>query len=134
MQLLRRLVTLAASTLFALELGAANWPAWRGPNGDGSSPEKNVPLAWSATENVRWKIALPEPGDSSPVVWGDKVFLAQAFEREGGRTVTCYDRRDGKLLWKSGTTWTQAEKRYGKNPYCAASPVTDGERVIAFFG
>ena len=83
---------------------------------------------------MRWKIELPEPGDSSPIVWGDKLFLTQSFEKEGGRTVMCYDRRDGKLLWKSGTTWTKPEERYGKNPHCAASPVTDGERVIAFFG
>jgi len=130
-----RFVALSAGFLvFAASTFAAHWPAWRGPAGDGSSPEKNVPLQWSATENVRWKIELPEPGDSSPVIWGDKIFLTQAFEKEGGRTVTCYDRRDGKLLWKSGTTWTQAEKRYGKNPYCAASPVTDGEHVIASFG
>jgi outer membrane protein assembly factor BamB len=120
--------------LLATSLPAANWPAWRGPTGDGHSPEKNVPLTWSATENVRWKIALPEPGDSSPVVWGDKLFLTQSFEKEGGRTVMCYDRRDGKLLWKSGTTWTKPEQRYNQNPHCAASPVTDGERVIAFFG
>lgn len=118
----------------ATSLSAANWPAWRGPNGDGSSPEQNVPLQWSATENVLWKIELPEPGDSSPVVWDGKIFLAQSLEREGGRTVTCYDRRDGKLLWKQGTTWTKPERRYSKNPHCAASPINDGERVIAFFG
>jgi outer membrane protein assembly factor BamB len=83
---------------------------------------------------VRWKIELPEPGDSSPVVWEDKVFITQAREATGGRTVMCFNRRDGKLLWQQGTTWTEKEKRYGQNPYCAASPVTDGERVIAFFG
>jgi outer membrane protein assembly factor BamB len=113
---------------------ASNWPSWRGPNGDGTSPEKNVPLKWSATNNVRWKTPLPEPGDSSPIVWSNRVFITQAFEREGGRAVICFDRRDGRQLWKSGTTWKQPEKRYGKNPFCAASPVTDGDRVIAFFG
>ncbi len=128
------LAVCAALFSCAGSLCAANWPAWRGPSGDGSSPEKSVPLSWSATENVRWKIELPEPGDSSPIVWGDKLFLTQSFEKEGGRTVMCYDRRDGKLLWKSGTTWTKPEERYGKNPHCAASPVTDGARVIAFFG
>lgn len=131
---LRRGAACAVLSFLAAPLIAANWPSWRGPKGDGSSPEKSVPLQWNATENVRWKIELPEPGDSSPVVWGDKVFLTQSFEKDGGRTVMCYDRRNGKLLWKSGTTWTQREQRYGKNPHCAASPVTDGERVIAFFG
>ncbi len=130
----RGLVASLGCLSLATTLMGANWPSWRGPNGDGSSPEKSVPLHWSATENVLWKIELPEPGDSSPVVWGDKIFLTQSFEKEGGRTVMCYHRRDGKLLWKQGTTWTQREQRYGKNPHCAASPVTDGERVIAFFG
>jgi len=139
MQLLPRFTLSAAVVLqmFGLltpSLHAANWPSWRGPHGDGTSPERNVPLAWSATENVRWKIELPEPGDSSPVVWADKIFITQAREATGGRTVMCFNRRDGKLLWQQGTTWTQKEKRYGQNPYCAASPVTDGERVIAFFG
>lgn len=139
MQLLPRFTISTAVPLpllgaLGLSLHAANWPSWRGPQGDGTSPERNVPLTWSATENVRWKIELPEPGDSSPVVWEDKVFITQAREATGGRTVMCFNRRDGKLLWQQGTTWTQKEKRYGQNPYCAASPVTDGERVIAFFG
>jgi outer membrane protein assembly factor BamB len=139
MQLLPRFTLSPAIVLLVLgvlapSLHAANWPSWRGPHGDGTSPERNVPLTWSATENVRWKIELPEPGDSSPVVWEDKVFITQAREATGGRTVMCFNRRDGKLLWQQGTTWTQKEKRYGQNPYCAASPVTDGERVIAFFG
>lgn len=139
MQLLPRFTISTAVPLpllgaLGLSLHAANWPSWRGPQGDGTSPERNVPLTWSATENVRWKIELPEPGDSSPVVWEDKVFITQAREATGGRTVMCFNRRDGKLLWQQGTAWTQKEKRYGQNPYCAASPVTDGERVIAFFG
>ncbi len=91
-------------------------------------------MKWSAAEGVKWKTTLAEPGDSSPIVWGDRVFIAQAKEAEGGRTVICFNRRDGKLLWQHGVTWKQPEKRYGQNPFCAASPVTDGERVIAFFG
>lgn len=54
---------------------AANWPAWRGPEGSGVSPEKNIPTRWSSTENVRWKIPLPDRGNSTPAVWGDKVFV-----------------------------------------------------------
>jgi len=60
----------------------ANWPAWRGPLGSGVVPEKNVPLKWSATENVRWKIPLPDRGNSTPAVWGDKVFVTQATEKD----------------------------------------------------
>jgi outer membrane protein assembly factor BamB len=124
----------ALATLLSHTAAAANWPSWRGPNGDGTSPEKDVPLRWSPTENVKWKVPLPEPGDSSPVVWGDRVFITQSLEQQGGRTVMCFDRRDGRRLWQQGTTYALPEKRYGKNPHCAASPVTDGERVIAFFG
>ncbi|MBM3875349.1 MAG: serine/threonine protein kinase [Verrucomicrobia bacterium] len=113
---------------------ADNWPMWRGPNHDGVSPEKDIPTHWTSTENVRWKTPLPEGGDSSPIVWGGKVFITQSIEAEGGRNLMSFDTRTGKLLWKQGTTWKQSEQRYGKNPYCAASPATDGERVIAFFG
>src|SRR5437867_4032766 len=60
---------------------AGNWPAWRGPNGDGHSPEKDLPLHWSTTENVRWKAELPDAGNSTPVVWGKRVFITQASEK-----------------------------------------------------
>ena len=60
---------------------AADWPAWRGPTGDGVSPEEDLPLRWSETEGVRWKTPLPEPGSSTPIVWGDRVLLTQAVER-----------------------------------------------------
>src|SRR5262245_54570738 len=59
---------------------AADWPAWRGPTGQGFSEEKNLPLKWGgkAQENVKWKVALKDPGYSTPIVWGDKIFLTQA--------------------------------------------------------
>jgi outer membrane protein assembly factor BamB len=113
---------------------AGNWPAWRGPEGDGRSPEKDLPLKWSTTENVRWKVALPEPGNSSPVVWGDHVFLTQALDHGTRRAVLCLDRADGKLLWQKETTFKEKETTHKDNPYCSASPVTDGERVIASLG
>ena len=123
MQLLPRFTLSPAIVLLVLgvlapSLHAANWPSWRGPHGDGTSPERNVPLTWSATENVRWKIELPEPGDSSPVVWEDKVFITQAREATGGRTVMCFNRRDGKLLWSRGDL---GRAEFRNNP-----PVIDG--------
>src|SRR5690349_9119059 len=59
-------------------LHAANWPAWRGPAGDGVTTETEIPLTWSATENVRWKIPLPERGNSTPIVWDKRIFVTQA--------------------------------------------------------
>jgi len=118
--------------LFATTGFAANWPTWRGPQADGVTSETNLPLTWSATENVKWKIDLPGPGNSTPIIWGDRIFLTQAVGER--RTVMCFDRKDGKLLWQQGPTWSEAEQTHQTNPPCASSPVTDGERVIAWFG
>ena len=113
---------------------AENWPAWRGPRGDGTCSEQGLPTTWSRTENVAWKVALPERGNSTPIVWNDRVFITQTLEREGRRTLMCFDRQDGRLLWQEGTAWPEKEPTHGTNPACSASPVTDGERVVAWFG
>lgn len=114
---------------------ATNWPNWRGPLNNGTTDEAAAafPATWSRTNNVLWHIDLPEPGNSSPIVWKDRVFITQA---EGTRrTVICADRDTGKRLWQSGPSYDQPELTMKEsNPYCAASPVTDGTRVIAHFG
>jgi len=116
----------------ALPLFAANWPTWRGENGLGVTKETKLPLKWTATENVVWKVPLPERGNSTPVVWKDKIFVTQAVGDR--RTVMCFDRRSGKTLWQSGTSYGEQEETHETNPYCSSSPVTDGDRVIAWFG
>ena len=113
---------------------AGNWPGWRGPTGNGISPEKGLPVKWSATENVRWKIELPGRGNSSAIVWENRVFLTQSLEAENRRTVVCYDRKTGKKLWQAGPVYTEKETTHDTNPFCSASPTTDGQRVIAWFG
>ena len=113
---------------------AANWPAFRGPTGDGVTNDGKLPLTWSKTENVRWRVDLPERGNSSPIVWGDKVFVTQAISDSNTRALLCFDRATGKQLWQAGTTYSERESTQRDNPYCAATPVTDGERVIASFG
>jgi len=127
-----RFLLLPAYFSLALPLLAENWPTWRGPRGDGVTNETNLPLTWSATEGVRWKVALPERGNSSPIVWGDRIFLTQnAGDR---RTIICLDRKDGHTLWQAGPEWKEKDTTHPTNPYCSASPSTDGERVIAWFG
>jgi len=113
---------------------AGNWPGWRGPEGTGVSSDKNLPLKWSDTENVRWRVALPGPGNSSPIVWANRVFVTQAVEKENRRTLMCLDRANGKLLWQSGVTYAENEPTQENNPYCSGTPVTDGERVYVCFG
>jgi outer membrane protein assembly factor BamB len=135
---------------------ADNWPGWRGPTGQGTSAEKNVPLEWDAKKNVRWKVALPDAGNSTPIVWGNFVFITQASDRKlwppqvpegfpkgvspGGsailekRSVLCFNRADGTLLWQRDTIYPERESTHSTNPFCSASPVTDGERVVASHG
>ena len=137
-------------------LRADNWPSWRGPNSQGASSEKDLPVTWSDTENICWKTLLPGPGNSTPIIWGDKIFITQASETSawppkvpenftggssaGGhavsekRSVMCFRRTDGKLLWQGDTTHKEPEITHPTNPFCSASPVTDGERVIAHHG
>lgn len=105
---------------------------WRGANGDGTCTESGLPEKWSTTENVFWKVALPDRGNSTPVVWGDKLFLTQAIEKEGKRLLLCFDKKTGKQLWDAGIIYREKELTHATNPYCAASPATDGERVIVF--
>lgn len=116
-------------------VSAENWPAWRGgADGSGIVRERNLPLTWSAQENVRWKVPLPAPGNSTPIVWGDRVFITQASEDGERRSVICFNRADGKTLWESGATYKEPEPSHDTNPQASSSPVTDGQRVIAWFG
>ena len=125
----------ALAVFFALGSSLASadeWPAWRGPTGDGRCAEKGLPVKWNAEQNVKWRIELPEPGNSTPIVWGDRVFVTQAVGDR--RTLMCFHRSDGRLLWQKGVATKNKEPTHETNPYCSASPVTDGERVIASFG
>jgi len=113
---------------------ADNWPAWRGPEANGQSRETNLPLTWSPDENVRWKIALPGPGNSTPIVWGDRIVLTQATDKGKQRSTMCFDRKEGQLLWQKPVEFSAAEPTHGTNPFCSASPVTDGERIVVSHG
>jgi outer membrane protein assembly factor BamB len=125
------LLVLVLSTAAAL---ADNWPAWRGPTGQGYCAEKGLPLTWSETENVRWKVPLEYQGNSTPVVWGDKIFLTQANKGGTIRGLVCLARADGKQLWKKEIEYSEEEQNWNANWYGNASPVTDGERVVVSFG
>jgi outer membrane protein assembly factor BamB len=121
--------------IFSPLVRAENWPAWRGLRGDGTSAEKGLVTTWSAKDNVRWKVPLPGPGNSTPIVWGPRIFLTQSLDRAGTqRAVLCLHREDGRLLWQKVTLFQGKEPTHDTNPYCSASPVTDGQRVIASLG
>ena len=78
---MKRALLVLAFVLFALAVPtSADWVAWRGPKGTGIASDQSAPLTWSSTENIKWKVKLPGPGNSTPIVWQDRVFLTQATE------------------------------------------------------
>src|SRR5947199_730755 len=96
----RVVVAITMSLGFVGSVWAENWPCWRGPRLDGSSLEKNLPLKWSETENIAWKTPIPGVGYSSPIVFGDRVFVTTCLLKEEARVLLCLDRRDGRVLWQ----------------------------------
>ncbi len=112
---------------------AENWPGWRGPRGDGTSHEKTLPLTWSEAENLRWKTPIAGKGHSSPIVWGDRVFVTTCLEDKGERVLICLDRRDGSILWQRIVLAAPLEKKHTLNSFASATPVTDGKHVWVAF-
>ena len=109
---------------------ADNWPQWRGPALNGTSAEKNLPVKWSAEENVTWKLALPSWSGSTPIIWADKVFLNIADGDD--LYLWCVDRAKGTPIWKKrlGGGNTKLRKQNMSSP----SPVTDGKSVYVMTG
>ncbi|HEY2249593.1 MAG TPA: PQQ-binding-like beta-propeller repeat protein [Planctomycetaceae bacterium] len=111
------------------------WPRLRGPTGQGTALESNFPPTWSETENIVWKAEIPGRGHGSPIIWDQRLFITSASEDGQERWLLCYDRGTGSLLWqKAAPKPATQEKLYWKNSYASTTPVTDGQRVIAFFG
>ena len=119
--------------LFTATLSAGNWPGWRGPSGDGISPEKNIPTKWSATENVAWKVAIPGEGHSSPVIWGDRIFLTASLTEKNERHLLCLDRRTGKTIWDNVVVQSPPESIHRLNSRASGTPATDGKQVYVTF-
>jgi outer membrane protein assembly factor BamB len=126
----------AVITLFLALAGssaAEEWPGWRGPRGDGTATETGLPVRWSVDENVRWKVALPGAGHSSPVIWADRVFITSCREEKKERLLLCYDRHDGKLLWERVVLTAPLERKHQFNTYASSTPVTDGSHIWVTF-
>jgi outer membrane protein assembly factor BamB len=124
---------------------AHQWPAWRGPLANGVAPHANPPSEWSEQKNVRWKVAVPGSGTSTPIVWGEQVILLTAIPASGsaagGATapqqwvVLSYDRATGQERWRRVVReGAPHEGHHRDHGFASASPVTDGEVLIAHFG
>jgi len=128
-------ITLAVLAGPTGSLQADAWPSWRGDlRGSGLVREGDIPEQWSRESNVKWRVELPERGNSTPVIFDGRVFVTQAIEGEQFRGLYCFAREDGQLLWKNGVTYEQKERTHRANPYCSASATTDGEIVVAAYG
>lgn len=134
-----------------------NWPQWRGPLGTGTAPDADPPVEWSEESNIRWKAVLPGRGHSTPIVWGDRIFLTAAaaigeelaprfsgapgahdnlpVTRRHRFIVLAVDRRDGKIAWQQVVHESLPhEGGHYTGSLANASPVTDGELLFAYFG
>ncbi len=105
----------------------------RSERGRRHTADKNLPVKWTDAD-LAWKVELPGSGQSSPIIWGEKIFLTAALEKGKERIVFCLDRSDGRLLWKQSAWTGEPEPVHIMNGWASASCVTDGEVVIAFFG
>jgi outer membrane protein assembly factor BamB len=112
---------------------AEDWPCWRGPRGDGTSADLAVPLDWSRSENVRWRVRVPGRGYSSPIIHGERVFLTTCDEKTGARILLCLERGTGRTLWSRTVVEARLEQKHGLNSYASGTPATDGERVYVCF-
>lgn len=112
---------------------AADWPAFRGPTYDGVAADRSAPVTWGSDENVKWKAPLPRPGNGSPIVVGDRVFVTSAEDEQGRqRSLYCLAAKDGKELWKRTVEVDKQMPTHKTNPYCATTPVSDGRRVAVW--
>jgi len=151
------IVLLITSTIAGAR-GQDNWPQFRGPGAAGLAPTgAHLPQSWNATKNVAWKVEIPGRGLSSPIVWGDRIFVTSCISEGkipaakkglyfGGEqfkpptdehrwVVYGIDLNDGKILWEKVVhKGVPQSTRHIKNSYASETPVTDGERVYAYFG
>jgi outer membrane protein assembly factor BamB len=130
---LRRAILPAAALAWACgaEGFAQEWTRFRGPNGSGVSEAATVPAKWEAGD-VNWETRLPGAGHSSPVVWGDRIFLTSADEAKGERYLLCLDAKDGRERWRQAFGFAKHPK-HKNNTYATSTPAVDADRVVVLW-
>jgi outer membrane protein assembly factor BamB len=114
---------------------AGQWHRPRGPSGQGNAIGGKPPVEWSETKNIVWKTPLPGEGNSSPTLWNDRIFLTTAGDQGIVRSLMCFDKRSGKLLWRHDVQASPVEKSIrGENGWASSTPLVDGRRVYVFLG
>lgn len=127
--------TLTALYLSPLSASAENWPCWRGPRGDGTCLETQVPVRWNGEtgENILWKVPVVGRGHSSPIIWNDRLFYVTCDEDLGDRLLLCLNRADGRTIWQRTVLHAPLEKHHKLNSHASGTPATDGQRVYVTF-
>ncbi len=125
---------LAVVTVCFLSVASAeNWPGFRGPTRQGVSSEVELPLHWARDNNVSWKTPIPGSAWSSPIVWGNRIFLTTAVDGGSSCHVLSIDARTGRILWDTHVFDQQTLVKRRQNSYASPTPVTDGQSVFAVF-
>jgi outer membrane protein assembly factor BamB len=115
--------------------GAKYWPRWRGPSGQGYVAPGKYANTWAPSRNVKWRVAVPGTGNSSPIVWGDRIYVTTAQNSGAKLSLLAFNRADGKQLWETVVpTDGVIESVHQKNGHASATPVTDGRMIYASFG
>lgn len=127
----QRILSLLVLLSFSFSItNAGNWPHWRGPNANGVSDEKNLPVRWTSEENIAWKLPMPDRSGSTPIIWGDRIFLNTADGED--LFLWCVDKKKGTVLWKQKLGSGNHLQR--KHNMSSPSPVTDGNSVFVMTG
>ena len=128
-------VSCAIAPCLAAEPGVENWPGWRGPRGDGTSREARIPTKWNGQtgDNIAWKTEIPGTGHSSPIVWGERVFVMTSLDDQSERALLCLDRQTGKIVWQQVVLAAPLEKKHTLNSFASGTPATDGKLVYVSF-
>ena len=113
-----------------------DWPRWRGPNADGVADGRKLPIRWSTTENIRWSVQLPGWGTSSPVVYGNRVFVTSQTTQAGKKSLLtlCYDRRTGKELWRHDFGFGVDQRTHQKSNLAVNTPAVTKDALYVAFG
>lgn len=127
-------VLLAVCATVCATVGAEDWTGFRGPHGNGVSTDADIPVRWGPEKNILWKASLPGPGFGSPIVSNGRVFVTCDTDAGKSRTLLCFDRQDGHLVWKKSATYTKREPTFRGQPHSTTTPAADGKRVVVWHG
>ncbi len=129
---MKQTIALTAFLSLAFTLTADDWPNWRGPNYNGATEAKGLPVKFSKTENIAWSAAMPGPSAATPIILGDRVFISSSNPQAEELLAICLSRKSGKVIWQEVVG--AGFRRDNRSNYASPSPVTDGKVVVFFYG